>query len=77
MKLDDGPPRVGACKLTRCAFNRDQACHARAITIGDGLMPRCDTVFELDAHVRRGQVAAVGACKTIACIHNHDLHCQV
>ena len=74
--IGDDAPRVGACSIARCAFNREQVCHARSVTIGDGQVPRCDTFYALGAHVRRGEVAGVGACKTLLCVHNRDLACQ-
>ncbi len=38
-------PQVTECEMSECAYNKDNACHAMAITIGDGAHPRCDTFF--------------------------------
>jgi len=32
-------PLVSECSVTECAYNLNSDCHARAITIGDGVHP--------------------------------------
>lgn len=70
-------PVVHNCAADSCAYNRDQACHALAITIGDAQMAACDTFFGIP---RKGGVpmpaGQVGACKMDDCTHNVDLECQ-
>ena len=80
MRLNIEMPTVETCEATRCAYNGfDRVCHARAITVGGGTHPVCDTYIP-SAH-RRGHVAAeskpagVGACKVDGCRFNHNLEC--
>lgn len=67
---------VETCSATQCAYNEQGSCHARAITVGDGDHPACDTYFPRTQHVP-GQTpaAGVGACKVSGCAHNADLEC--
>jgi hypothetical protein len=71
-------PAIEGCSAHDCAFNLDGDCHAKAITVGDGLHPGCDTCFDS----RRGRtadgggIAGVGACKVAGCQHNQDLECM-
>jgi Domain of Unknown Function (DUF1540) len=70
-------PVVNRCAAESCAYNRDQVCHALAITVGDVRSPQCDTFLE--ASLQGGDPAAtghVGACKMADCQHNIDLECQ-
>lgn len=77
MKVTIDMPHVLTCEVTECAYNDGQACHARAITVGDGVHPGCDTFFVDDVHVRDVTVVAgVGACKVSACRHNRDYQCR-
>ncbi|QKX17534.1 DUF1540 domain-containing protein [Microbulbifer sp. YPW1] len=69
-------PEVSRCAATECAYNTDSACHARAITIGDGEDPDCDTFFSNHEHTKRERVAGVGACKVTGCNHNQDFECS-
>ncbi|MFC5720780.1 DUF1540 domain-containing protein [Streptomyces gamaensis] len=69
-------PEVTVCQVAECAYNKDDACHALAITIGDGTHAACDTYF---LHPSKGGGAPrgqVGACKVSGCMHNTDLECQ-
>lgn len=69
--------QVNTCNQRMCAYNKGNACHARAITIGDGLSPMCDTFFISKAHCNdTSHLAGVGACKVSACTHNSDFECQ-
>ena len=36
-------PEVSRCDASVCAYNSENGCRARAITIGDGAFPGCDT----------------------------------
>jgi hypothetical protein len=77
MKLDIEVAAVGECEVTECAYNTDSTCHARAITVGAGLHPSCDTFITRADHVQDvSHAAGVGACKVSTCQHNHDLECQ-
>jgi hypothetical protein len=71
-------PAVEGCSANDCAFNLDGDCHAKAVTVGDGIHPGCDTCFDSS----RGRtadgsgIAGVGACKVAGCQHNPDLECM-
>ncbi len=70
-------PAVGECSVGECAYNADQACHARAITVGDGVHPGCDTFLDATPHARASErQAGVGACKVAGCRHNDDYECM-
>jgi hypothetical protein len=69
-------PEVAGCEATECAYNRDRLCRARAITVGDGTRPMCDTAFHAGSHTHGEMIAGVGACKVAHCRHNNDLECQ-
>jgi hypothetical protein len=70
-------PDVQTCEVTSCAYNVAQSCHARAITVGDGIHAACDTYFISDRHTSEGSpTAGVGACKVTACRYNSDLECS-
>lgn len=69
-------PLVSACSVTECAYNTEQHCHARAITVGDSVHPGCDTFLDSAAHAKMTQRnAGVGACKATACQFNDDYEC--
>ena len=76
MKMTVEMPCIRTCSMTECAYNHDQSCHARAITIGDGTHPGCDTFFKCGSHCGANHMAGVGACKVACCKHNTDLECQ-
>ena len=77
MKMTLEMPPIQGCAIDACAYNRNSECHARAITIGDGIHPGCDTAyFNNGHHVKTlNQVAGVGACKVAGCHFNADLEC--
>jgi hypothetical protein len=76
MKLTLDLSEVGECMVTECAYNVEANCHARAITVGSGIHPACDTFLPRGDHVRDAQQAAgVGACKVAGCRYNEDLEC--
>jgi hypothetical protein len=77
MKITTEIPAVSECDVRACSFNSDNLCHARAITIGDGETPGCDTLYCEAVQIRATDIrAGVGACKVTSCIYNDDLHCQ-
>ena len=77
MRLTIEMPPIDACDASTCAYNVDRKCHARAITIGDGIHPACDTFVTTANHVPdRPDPAGVGACKVDVCRHNRDLECE-
>ncbi|MDT8385168.1 MAG: DUF1540 domain-containing protein [Gammaproteobacteria bacterium] len=77
MKMTIDMPVVKACSISECGYNRANKCHARAITIGGGTHPGCDTSY-LGAPVRTtgNNTAGVGACKITGCTFNDDLECN-
>jgi len=69
-------PVVGECSVAECAYNVNNCCHARAITVGDAVHPGCDTYLVATLHSRdTTRHAGVGACKMSACQHNDDYEC--
>lgn len=69
-------PLVTECLASLCAYNKNQKCHARAITIGDTLHPGCDTFLKGSAHTKQtSQIAGIGACKMGNCKYNEDFEC--
>jgi hypothetical protein len=77
MKFTIEMPDVSACGVVRCAYNQSGTCHARAITVGDGVHPGCDTYTLSERHARSdAPIAGVGACKVAICRHNHELECE-
>lgn len=69
-------PVVGECTVAECAYNANNCCHARAITVGDGIHPGCDTFLAATPHSREtARHAGVGACKVTGCQHNDDYEC--
>jgi hypothetical protein len=77
MKLTIDMPIVAECTASECVYNLNKACHARAITIGDGVHPGCDTFLGAKRHASEtGRTAGVGACKVTACMHNDDYECS-
>lgn len=69
-------PVVGECSVAECTYNVNNGCHARAITVGDGVHPGCDTFLAATPHSRdTARHAGVGACKVPACQHNDDYEC--
>ena len=77
MKMTIEMPQVNGCTVSECAYNLNDKCHARAITIGDGVHPGCDTAFlRSPAHTHdKKRIAGVGACKVVGCSFNNDLEC--
>lgn len=71
-------PTVDECDAIGCAYNVDRACHARAITIGHGVHPGCDTYVATGQHVPEDdrEAAGVGACKVEVCRYNQNLECE-
>ncbi len=72
-------PPINSCVVTECAYNTDQTCHAKAITVGDGVGTHamCDTFFKTTMFGgAKDQIGGVGACKVAACRYNEDLECQ-
>ncbi len=77
MKITLDIPVVSECSVSECAYNVNKACHARAITIGDGVHPGCDTYLGSAGHTKSVQQSAgVGACKVIGCRYNGDYECN-
>jgi len=70
-------PEVARCEVSECAYNLGKACHAKAITVGYGETPGCDTYMRSGQHVSNTTdlVAGVGACKVSGCRYNRDLEC--
>ena len=69
--------RITNCSVDECSYNTNQTCHARAITVGDGVHARCDTFFKNSLFGgTKDQIGSVGACKVPSCRYNENLECQ-
>lgn len=76
MLVTNEMPAVEECDAKDCAYNRNQRCHARGITIGDLKHPGCDTFLPAGARTSETmRIAGVGACKVVGCRYNDDLEC--
>ena len=75
MKMTVEMPNVETCEVVSCAYNVGTECHARAITVGQGIHAMCDTFFVSDRHASGPQQAGVGACKVAGCRYNADYEC--
>lgn len=77
MKFTLEMPSVSKCAVTECAYNVEKRCHAKAITVGNGQSPGCDTAFlGVQSHSRdTKRIAGVGACKVSQCQYNSDFEC--
>jgi hypothetical protein len=70
-------PKIAKCEVEQCAYNRDHACHAPAITVGDSSHPMCDTfVNSKQRGGSAGVQGTVGACKVSICSYNEMLECH-
>ncbi|MGD9389312.1 MAG: DUF1540 domain-containing protein [Thioalkalispiraceae bacterium] len=77
MKMTIDMPLVETCTVSDCGYNKADKCHARAITIGDGIHPGCDTSFlGAPSRTHANTMAGVGACKITGCSFNDDLECN-
>lgn len=75
-KARNAMPSVSGCLVEKCSYNVNKTCHARAITVGDSIIPHCDTYLDGDRHVMNTKlVAGVGACKVASCRFNNDFEC--
>jgi len=70
-------PNVKKCDVSECAYNKNDQCHALAITVGDETHPQCDTFcFSQSKGGDPAGMAGVGACKVSSCAFNQSLECQ-
>lgn len=70
-------PKISKCEVDICSFNRNETCHARAVTISSIGRGRCETFCHLTTHSRdTSYTGFVGACKAQQCEDNFDLECQ-
>lgn len=77
MKITFDMPIVSSCEVSECAYNLESTCNARAITVGDGVHPGCDTYFSNSTHTHEfNRLTGVGACKVTACLHNNEFECS-
>ena len=70
--------QITSCNVADCSYNKHNACHTLAITVGGpgDACPNCDTYLH-GAH--KGGLAdvqgGVGACKVETCNFNQSLEC--
>lgn len=76
MMISIDVPVVTECSIADCAYNTENMCHAKAITIGNSDCACCDTMAKGSQHVRANYIqAGVGACKSTNCSFNSDMEC--
>lgn len=76
-KISVEMPLVKRCDVGECGYNKENSCHAKAITIGDYSNPGCDTFLDSQNHTQEGKrIAGVGACKVSGCKFNVDFECS-
>jgi len=74
--------KVTKCDVNDCVYNNNNACHTLGITVGDGCSPegsssKCDTFCGSTMEGgNAANIAGVGACKVMSCIHNTMLECM-
>ena len=69
--------KVMKCEVSDCSYNEQNCCQTMAVTIGDGIHPKCDTFC--CSTMKGGQsgcTAGVGACKVSSCTYNSGLECS-
>lgn len=77
MEITVEMPMIKNCDVSECVYNVKSACHAKAITVGDGVHPGCDTFMKASGHVKNSGIkAGVGACKVTGCNYNSDFECS-
>ncbi len=70
-------PKVERCRVAECCYNRDEMCHALAITVGGrGDHPACDTFCDYGLKGGEAAMADIGACKVDECAYNQNLECK-
>jgi hypothetical protein len=68
-------PQVKNCTLGECYYNREEICHANAITIGSDHQ-MCDTfIADADRHGTPADIGRVGACHQSDCHFNEERSC--
>lgn len=68
---------VAECTIPECVYNRGSRCSARAITVGNGEHPECQTFYSGNHHAPKGgEHAGVGACTVAECRHNDGYNCD-
>lgn len=68
--------KVESCDASSCAYNKDNQCHALAITVKTSSPASCSTFFEGGIKgSSNGSKAGIGACTESHCEHNKGLEC--
>lgn len=68
-------PEVKKCSASRCFYNRDNECFARAVLVGSS-DPICETFIESNQHTKYQGQAGVGACHIEKCQYNQGMSCH-
>ena len=71
--------KITSCNVTDCSYNKHNACHTLAITVGGpgDPCPSCDTY--LHSSQKGGMIdvqGGIGACKVENCNYNQALECS-
>jgi hypothetical protein len=71
--------KIVSCDVTDCSYNKHNACHTLAITVGgpSDPCPSCDTYMHSN---QKGGIldmqGGIGACKVEKCSFNNALECS-
>lgn len=68
-------PEVKVCTVNQCFYNRENECHAHAITVGSD-EPICETFLQSGTHVTKHAQGEVGACHVDNCEYNKQMFCS-
>lgn len=66
---------IGSCNVSSCAFNANNGCQAKAVTIGETSSAACGTFYVGTASVAASGSTGVATCKAVSCKHNRNLTC--
>ena len=68
-------PEVKTCTVQQCFYQRNEECHAHAITVGH-TEPNCDTFAQTQSKIDKAGAGEVGACHVIQCSYNDKMFCH-
>lgn len=68
-------PEVKKCTVQECFYQRNQECHAHAITVGSDA-PVCETFAQTQSKTQKQGAGEVGACHVTQCSYNDSMFCH-
>lgn len=73
MQMNEG--HVLTCTVTECSFNKEEACHAPNINVGD-MHPTCDTFTTQNVQGAPSEMPDVAVCNVADCKFNQSNDCM-